>query len=280
MQLTQAQVKGRIKNIAKENNADARIILRIYMMERFLERVANSKYKDVFIIKGGILVTSMVGVSMRSTMDIDTSIRNFNLSESEILPLIKEICDIDLDDGATFTIEEVSSIMDEMEYPGIRFSMTGYIGEMVIPIKIDVSTGDIITPHAIEYNYSLLLENRSIKLWAYNLETILSEKLQTILSRGTLNTRMRDFYDIYTLMVSFKDRIEDNVLKQAFEATCKKRMTYDILAKGTQILESVAISENLNLLWLIYKRKFEYAAELDYENVILMIRELLERIMR
>ena len=153
MAFSQEQVKGKIKNIAKENKADARILMRIYMMERFLERVANSSYAEDFIIKGGILVTSMVGVSMRSTMDIDTSIRNFNLSEEDAKKVVTEICNIDLQDGVTFVIKEVSSIMDEMGYPGLRLALDAVLGGMVTPIKIDISTGDVITPRAIEYDY-------------------------------------------------------------------------------------------------------------------------------
>lgn len=200
MQFTPEQVKGRIKNIARQNNADARILLRIYMMERFLERVANSRYKDNFIIKGGILVTAMVGVAMRSTMDIDTSIQNQNLSAEDASKIIAEIKNIDLGDGVTFEIKDVVKIMDEMEYPGIRFAMNAIMGNLVTPIKIDISTGDIITPRAVEYRYKLLLDNRFIILWSYNIETILVEKLQTVLARGVLNTRMRDFYDIHILL--------------------------------------------------------------------------------
>ena len=191
MQLTPEQVKGRIKNVAKENKADARTLMRIYMMERFLERVASSQYKDNFIIKGGMLVTAMVGVALRSTMDIDTSIKNQNLSAEDARRIVDEIKDIDLDDGVTFVVKEVSNIMDEMEYPGIRFTMNAMMGKLVTPMKIDISTGDVITPRAIEFNYKLLLDDRSINLWSYNLETILAEKLQTVLARGLLNTRMR-----------------------------------------------------------------------------------------
>ena len=214
MALTGEQVKGKIKNIAKLNKVDARILMRIYMMERFLERVVNSIYFENFIIKGGILVTSMVGVQMRSTMDIDTSIRNLNLSEEDALRLVKEICAIDLQDGVYFNVKDVSGIMGEMEYPGIRMSIDAYMGKMVTPIKIDISTGDVITPRAIEYDYKLMLEERTIKLWSYNLETILAEKLQTILVRGLLNTRMRDFYDVYTLMLRYEGSIDNTIIKQ------------------------------------------------------------------
>ena len=181
MALTAEQVKGKIKSLAKKNKADARALMRIYMMERFLQRVAVSQYACNFIIKGGIWVTSMVGIAMRTTMDIDTSIRNFNLSEEDARRIVEEISSINLDDGIQFHIKEVSQIMDEMEYPGIRIAMDAVMGMMTTPIKIDISTGDIITPRAIEYSYQLMLEKRSINLWSYNLETILAEKLQTVL---------------------------------------------------------------------------------------------------
>ena len=200
MGFTPEQIKGRIKSVAKQNNADARTLMRIYMMERFLERLAQSEYRDNFIIKGGILVTAMIGVAHRSTMDIDTSMKNLNLSAEDALRVVNQVKDIDLDDGVSFDVKDVSNIMDEMEYPGIRVTMNANVGRLITPLKIDISTGDVITPRAIEFNYDLLLEDRSISLWSYNLETILAEKLQTVLARGILNTRMRDFYDIRMLL--------------------------------------------------------------------------------
>lgn len=199
MTLTPEQLKGRIRNIAKDNNADARILLRIHMMERLLERVSVSNYRNNFIIKGGMLITALVGVSLRSTMDIDTSLENLNLSEADARRIITEIKDIDIGDGITFKIRNAESIMDEMEYPGIRITMDAIMCKLVIPIKVDISTGDIITPQPVEYRYKLLLEDRYINLLSYNLETVLAEKIQTVLARGILNTRMRDFYDIRTL---------------------------------------------------------------------------------
>ena len=274
MALSQAQVKGKIKNIAKANTADARILMRIYMMERFLERVANSAYSENLIIKGGILVTSMVGVSMRSTMDIDTSIRNFNLTEDDAEKMIKEICKIDLNDDVNFVVKEVSRIMDDMEYPGIRLTLDAVLGGMVTPIKIDISTGDVITPEAIEYDYRLMLEERSIKLWAYNLETVLAEKLQTILARGVLNTRMRDFYDVYTLMLCYGNDIDSKVFRHAFQATCNNRNSSKLNGIGPTIIETISNDDNLINLWKGYQKKYSYAADITYESVIKSIREL------
>ena len=279
MALSKEQLKDRIRNVAKENNADARILMRIYMMERFLERVSHSKYADSFIIKGGILVTSMVGVSMRSTMDVDTTIRNLNLSEEGIVPIIKEICEIDMDDDVLFEIKEVSSIMDEMEYPGIRININAMLESMVIIIKIDISTDDVITPKAVEYEYDLMLEDRSIKLWSYNLETILAEKLQTILSRGVLNTRMRDFYDIYVLFLRYRSEIDYVVLKEALEATCIKRNTISLKDSWRDIVDTIENDAKLNILWESYQRKYSYAEDIRYKETIQVARGLLERIM-
>lgn len=268
MQLTPEQVKGRIKNVAKENKADARTLMRIYMMERFLERVVSSEYKDNFIIKGGMLVTAMVGVALRSTMDIDTSIRNQNLSAEDARKIIDEIKDINLDDGVTFEVKEVSNIMDEMEYPGIRFTMNAVMGKLVTPMKIDISTGDVITPRAIEYQYKLLLDDRSISLWSYNLETILAEKLQTVLARGLLNTGMRDFYDIRTLLLIYNQDIDNDVLKRAFDATCKKRGTENLKAEAPKIMAAVSDDVQLRVLWTSYQKKYPYAAEISYEDAM------------
>lgn len=179
-----------VGKVAKEKEKELEEWLRgLEGMDRLVD-----DYKDNFIIKGGMLVTAMVGVALRSTMDIDTSIKNQNLSAEDAKRIVDDIKDIDLGDGVTFEVKEVSNIMDEMEYPGIRFTMNAVMGKLVTPMKIDISTGDVITPRAIEYNYKLLLDDRSISLWSYNLETILAEKLQTVLARGLLNTRMRDFY--------------------------------------------------------------------------------------
>ena len=244
-------------------------------MERFLERVAVSQYKDNFIIKGGMLVTAMVGVALRSTMDIDTSLKNQNLSAEDALRIVNEIKDIDLGDGVTFEIKEVSNIMDEMEYPGIRFTMNAVMGKLITPMKIDISTGDVITPRAVEYQYKLLLDDRSISLWSYNLETILAEKLQTVLARGLLNTRMRDFYDIRTLLAIYEQEINAEVLGRAFDATCKKRITENLRTDAPQIIAAVENDEQLHTLWKSYQNKYPYAATISYEDIMESTKSLL-----
>ena len=276
MGFTPAQIKGKIKSVAQKNHADARTLMRIYMMERFLERLAKSEYRDHFIIKGGILVTAMIGVANRSTMDIDTSVKNLNLSAQDALKVIDQVKEIDLDDGVSFEVKDVSNIMDEMEYPGIRITMNAIMGGLITPLKIDISTGDVITPRAIEFHYDLMLEDRSIMLWSYNLETILAEKLQTVLARGILNTRMRDFYDIRMLLDTQEDKIDQAVLKDAFAATCKKRGTSHLQEQAGEIIKSVEEDEQLRALWLSYQKKYSYAADMDYTGVIGGVRELLQ----
>lgn len=276
MGFTPEQIKGRIKSVAKQNNADARTLMRIYMMERFLERLAQSEYRDNFIIKGGILVTAMIGVAHRSTMDIDTSMKNLNLSVEDALRVVNQVKDIDLDDGVSFEVKDVSNIMDEMEYPGIRVTMNANVGRLITPLKIDISTGDVITPRAIEFNYDLLLEDRSISLWSYNLETILAEKLQTVLARGILNTRMRDFYDIRMLLDTYEDKVNKAVLKDAFAATCKKRGTDHLQEQAEEIIKIIEADEQLQVLWRAYQKKYSYAADIDYASVISGVRKLME----
>ena len=276
MGFTPEQIKGRIKSVAKQNNADARTLMRIYMMERFLERLAQSEYRDNFIIKGGILVTAMIGVAHRSTMDIDTSMKNLNLSAEDALQVVNQVKDIDLDDGVSFEVKDVSNIMDEMEYPGIRVTMNANVGRLITPLKIDISTGDVITPRAIEFNYDLLLEDRSISLWSYNLETILAEKLQTVLARGILNTRMRDFYDIRMLLDTYEDKVNKAVLKDAFAATCKKRGTDHLQEQAEEIIKIIEANEQLLVLWRAYQKKYSYAADIDYASVISGVRKLMD----
>ena len=279
MYLTPAQIKGRIKNVAKQNGSDPITLLRIYMMERFLERITYSKYKDDFIVKGGILVTSMIGISMRSTMDIDTTIRNFDLTKEETTRIVNEIKDISLDDHIEFILNDVSDIMDNMEYPGIRIHMDAKLENLIVPIKIDISTGDVITPREVRYEYPLLLEDKSIQLWSYNLETILAEKIQTILSRGLLNTRMRDFYDVTTLFDRYNDSINYNDLSLAFDKACRKRETLSLLEHYEEILCSISEDSTLQNLWKNYCRKYKYASHIEFSTNLEIIKQLMSQML-
>ena len=275
MMLTDAQLRGKIKNYAKENNADARVLMRLYMMERFLKRVSISKYRDNFIIKGGVLVTSMLDVSLRSTMDIDTTIQDYDLSVESTKRMVDTICHVHDLDGITFKITNTTKIMDELEYPGIRFNLQACLGRMIIPIKIDISTGDVITPCAVEFKYQLMLEDRSISLMSYNVETLLAEKLQTILARGILNTRMRDFYDVYILLTSRKKEINKEIFKQAFLATCKSRQCENLITNLVKIYDNIKTNERLTLLWNSYQNKYPYAKNITFQDILQSVQTLI-----
>lgn len=268
MSLTAAQVRGKIKSLAIKTGTDPRTLMRMYMMERFLERVSVSEYLTNFVIKGGILVSSLVGVSMRSTLDIDTSIRNSTLTLENAVSIMETIAQIALDDNVCFIVKNAENIMDEMEYPGIRISMDAMMENMNTPIKVDISTGDAITPRAIEYQYPLLLENRKIKLWSYNIETILAEKMQTILVRERANTRMRDYYDLYMIIVTHNDEIDVNLLKKAYIATSEKRESSFLFGREKEIVSNIENDQGLKELWSQYQKKFSYASSLSYQQVI------------
>ena len=188
---TARQLKDLIRNLSREKSADAQILMRNYMMERFLERISLSEYRDKFILKGGMLVAAMVGLDARSTMDLDATIKGANVNVEDIENLISSIVTVPIDDGVKFQLKSISEIMDEAEYPGIRVSMSTTFDGVVTPLKIDISTGDAITPREVRYSFKLMLEDRSIDIWAYNLETVLAEKLETIITRATPRNDMK-----------------------------------------------------------------------------------------
>ena len=193
------QLKALIKNLAKEKCISAQLVLQNYMLERFLERISLSSYRDNFIIKGGFLIASMVGLDTRATMDMDATIKGYPVKEDSIRKMIEEILGIPIEDGITFRLQSIHEIREDDEYSGYRASLIAEYGRMAVPLKLDITSGDKITPREIEYSYKLMWENRSISILAYNLSTILAEKLETILSRADQNTRPRDYYDVYIL---------------------------------------------------------------------------------
>lgn len=266
------QLKDLIRNLSKEVGIEAHVLIRKYMMERFLERVSSSKYNGSFILKGGMLVAAFVGVEARATMDIDTTIKGIPVTIIDMERTITEISNIDLDDNVKFRIKKVSEIMDEAEYSGIRFSMDAVLDGAVIPLKIDISTGDIITPREIAYSYKLMFEDRTIPIMTYPIETVLAEKLETVISRSITNTRMRDFYDIHILLKS--QNINADILALALERTAKKRGNFSLLENAESILKIVKSDEDMKRLWDIYQKKFKYAGEYTWDEVIHSVREL------
>lgn len=266
------QLKDLIRNLSKEVGIEAHVLIRKYMMERFLERVSSSKYNGSFILKGGMLVAAFVGVEARATMDIDTTIKGISVTIVDMERTITEISNIDLDDNVKFRIKKVSEIMDEAEYSGIRFSMDAVLDGAVIPLKIDISTGDVITPREIAYSYKLMFEDRTIPIMTYPIETVLAEKLETVISRSITNTRMRDFYDIHILLKS--QNIDADILALALERTAKKRGNFSLLENAESVLKIVKSDEDMKRLWNIYQKKFKYAGEYTWDEVIHSVREL------
>ena len=266
------QLKDLIRNLSKEVGIEVYVLIRKYMMERFLERVSSSKYNGSFILKGGMLVAAFVGVEARATMDIDTTIKGIPVTMVDMERAITEISNIDLEDNVKFRIKKVSEIMDEAEYSGIRFSMDALLDGAVIPLKIDISTGDVITPREIAYSYKLMFEDRTIPIMTYPIETVLAEKLETVISRSITNTRMRDFYDIHILLKS--QNINADILALALERTAKKRGNFSLLENAESVLKIVRSDEDMKRLWNIYQKKFKYAGEYTWDEVIHSVREL------
>lgn len=271
---TSRQLKALVRNLTKGDSIQAQIIMRNYVMERFLERISLSKYRNNFILKGGMLVSAMVGLDTRSTMDIDTTIKNVSLSLENARKIIEEIIAVPIDDSMTFSIKSVDEIMDEAEYSGVRANLEAALETMRTPLKIDISTGDVITPREVSYTFKLMFEERTISILAYNLETVLAEKMETIISRGVANTRLRDYYDLYILQNEYTHMINMEQFKAAFLATSKKRNSVQLIDDGNRILKEIEDSEVMQGLWKNYQKKFSYAEDISWGMVMGSIEKL------
>ena len=267
-------VKAKIKNKAGGSSDKSQIMLRIYLMERLLERVSLSKYRDNFVLKGGLLVSSLVGVDMRSTMDVDTTVKSLPMNKKSVQKILEEIMAIEVEDGVSFRISKVQDIMEGHEYEGLRFMIECSMDRLKQTIKIDISTGDEITPGAIEYKLPLIIEDRSIDLWAYNLETLLAEKLETIMVRAEANTRMRDFYDIHVLLEQDAVPIDRDTMKAAFYATCNKRGSIELIGTIDDVINKITDDETMRQLWNNYRKTNYYVGALEWEEVIGSARKL------
>ena len=272
------QLKAKIKNISKEKNISAQLVLQNYMMERFIERISLSDFQDQMIIKGGLLISSIVGLDSRATMDIDMTLKGKPVNESFILDYINEISRININDEVKFYVVSITEIREMDDYFGFRVSLIAGIGTMKIPLKIDITTGDKIIPSEISYEYPLMFENRSIKIKAYNLETILSEKIETIISRGNQNTRMRDFYDVYILLKLKSKNIDYNILRLAIEETSKKRDSLNLLLKYKEIISNIEKNNEMLVRWENYRNSFNYARTINFTEICKFLTEILEKI--
>jgi len=264
-------LKAQIRNLAKEKNVMAQILLQNYMFERFLERLSLSEYKDSFILKGGILISAIVGIDTRTTMDLDATLRGLALTEESILKTVNAICSVSIDDGVIMTVGGVTPIRADDEYGGYRTKIKAVYGTIETPFTVDLSTGDVITPSPVKYTFrGMVDEEKQFELWAYNIETVLSEKLETILSRSTLNTRPRDFYDIHILHTT--QNYEPMLLKEAFTATASHRNTTEQVSNVPATLDRIEGSTELRQMWEKYRREFAYATALPYEIVVESLR--------
>lgn len=275
---TSRQLKDKIKNLAHGDSLKSQTLLRTYMMERFLERLAVSQYSSHFVLKGGMLVSSMVGIQQRATMDIDTTVVALPLTLEAVTKTIQEIISTDLPDGVAFSITNAESIMEEHDYPGLRFTLIGTLDGLQQKVKIDISTGDSITPCAIEYKYPLMFKDRSLQIMSYNLETLLAEKLETIMYRGTSNTRMRDFYDIYMLTGKPGIVINNATLCRAFLATSSTRRTAEFIPQFTAILESVESNTEMQKIWNKFCNDNDYVLEHDWHKIMASVKNMEKRL--
>lgn len=262
------EFKNKIKKVEEENNLNHYEVLQRYMFERILERISISKYNSNFILKGGLLLSAIFGINERSTKDIDTTIIRIDVSKTVMVKILNEILNINLNDGVTFNIVNVTDIREESEYGGNKYNIIGKIENIKVQLEIDISTGDKVTPREMKYKYQSIFENKSIIINCYNLETILAEKLETILRRGKFNSRMKDYYDIYYILNNLYDDIDTRILRKAIQETFNRRNSMENLKDYMKIIDSIKDSSTINELWKSYKNKYKYASNVDFKNIL------------
>ena len=267
-------LKAKIRNVAKQKNIPAQVILQNYMFERLLVRLSASAYKEKFVLKGGMLVAAIVGLDNRATMDLDTTLKNLPLTPEAIRSALEDVCDIAFDDGVVFEIGTISSIREDDIYGGYRVMLNAKLDMLLTPLSIDVSTGDAITPHAVQYSFSEIFDDeKSYDLWAYNIETVMAEKVETILRRGMFNTRPRDLYDAYILTTTQK--LDKLVFADALRATAAHRGTTQQISNVPEILQNIEESPELKAMWDKYRKQFAYAADIEYDQIMAVLRSLM-----
>ena len=265
-------LKAKINNISKEKKVAPQSVLQTYMLERLLERISVSEYKDNFILKGGMLISAILGISSRSTMDMDATVKGFQLTKENIEKILSEICNIELDDDITFDINRIELIREDDDYNGYRVTFEAKVkNSMPVILKIDITTGDAITYKEIEYDYNLLLENKKIPIWSYNLETILAEKFEAVIKRGITGTRIRDFYDIYMLIKIEEEHINKKLLTDAINLTSKHRESINLINEWKTTLDLLRTDEEMKKRWKIYQKTYFYAEGIEYNELIASI---------
>ena len=274
------QLKAFIKKKSAEKHISAQLVMQNYMLERLLERISLSKYKNNFILKGGFLISAIVGLDTRTTMDLDTTIKGFTLTHEAIHSIFQEICAIEIEDDVQFEIAGVSDIREGDDYPGIRVALKANYPPISVPLTVDVTTGDMINPREVEYTFSLLFDNRSISILAYNLETVLAEKIETALSRNIANTRPRDYYDVHILYALRGAECDKTTLRHALERTTQKRGSGRIMEQYPEIMKEIRGSDQLRKLWNKYTREYEYAKDISFDDTCNTIETIMDAIMQ
>lgn len=275
---TPEQLKGAIRNFAAKNHLRALDVQHMFMFERILERLAVSPYAQNFILKGGLLISSMIGVGARTTMDMDTTVRGIQLEEEEIVKIFKEILAIDIEDGITFEYQRIEPIREEDAYNNFRIHIAAKYGKINSPMKVDITTGDKITPAAVQYDYPFIFEDKTVPIMAYTIETVLAEKYETIIRRNIGNTRARDFYDLHVLYHERKDKVRPDILKMAIEHTAVKRGSMDMLKDWKDIMRDMREETALYSLWRNYAAENSYAEGLEFHVLLDTVEEIAELI--
>lgn len=267
-------LKAKIRNIAKSKNIPAQVILQNYMFERFLNRLSVSAYKEKFVLKGGMLVAALVGLDNRATMDLDTTLKNLPLTPESIENALNEIFEIDLKDDVIFKLKGVSPIREDDIYGGYRVVLDAIYETIITPMTIDVSTGDVITPNAVKFNFTGIFDDElKFELWAYNIETVLAEKVETILRRNVFNTRPRDFYDTYILITT--QEFDKKLFAEALEKTIEHRGTRNQINDYMDTLAIIENSKDLRRMWSNYQKQFAYAKDISFEDTCKSVNELI-----
>lgn len=273
------KLKAMIKKISYDKKVSAQLVLQNYMLERFLERLSLSVYRKHFILKGGFLIGSMAGLDSRTTMDLDATIKEYPVTMETITKMINDIILIDIDDNVNFVLNGIGNIRDSDEYNGYRVSLQANYGKISVPIKLDITTGDCITPKEIEYGHKLMMEDRYLNVMAYNISTILAEKIETIISRGDQNTRMRDFYDVYLLFKLNSANAKVKLTGQAIIETAKHRGSLNLMKQYSEIVQTIKNSKEMKIRWNNYKKENSYTQTIEFEDTCQVIAEILSCIL-
>ena len=271
---TSEQIKGAIRNISKKTGVNPNSLLQMCLFEGILEKLSKSKYSENFILKGGLLISSLIGVDMRSTMDMDTTIRGIPLNEESITKILNEILAIEIDADIEYKLIKLSPIRQEDVYEDFCASISCIFGKINATLNIDITTGDVITPREMNYSYSKILEEGTIPIMTYTIETILAEKFETISSRNITTTRARDFYDLYMIYSIYKDKIDKGILRKAIERTSKYRGSFETALQYKEIVELFRESETPKKLWKKYTQNNPYAKDVDFLDTISVYEEI------